>query len=54
MPSVFLHGPYRFFFYAGDRDEPHHVHVERDDYIEGFLHISEIAEEKVNEILSDY
>lgn len=36
MPSVFLHGPYRFFFYAGDRDEPHHVHVERDDYIAKF------------------
>jgi hypothetical protein len=24
-------GPYRFFFYAGDVDEPPHVHVERDD-----------------------
>ena len=24
-------GPYRFFFYAGDRDEPPHVHVERDN-----------------------
>ena len=24
-------GQYRFFFYAGDRDEPPHVHVERDD-----------------------
>lgn len=23
-------GPYRFFFYAGDREEPPHVHVERD------------------------
>ncbi|MBL0173284.1 MAG: DUF4160 domain-containing protein [Gemmatimonadaceae bacterium] len=22
--------PYRFFFYAGDRAEPTHVHVERD------------------------
>jgi len=21
---------YRFFFYAGDRDEPCHVHIERD------------------------
>jgi len=25
------HGPYRFFFYSGDRDEPPHVHVERDN-----------------------
>lgn len=23
-------GSYRFFFYAGDRSEPRHVHVERD------------------------
>jgi hypothetical protein len=29
MPTVLRHGPYRFFFYAGDRDEPPHVHVER-------------------------
>lgn len=31
MPTVLRHGPYRFFFYASDRDEPVHVHVERDD-----------------------
>jgi hypothetical protein len=31
MPTVLRSGPYRFFFYAGDRDEPKHVHVERDD-----------------------
>lgn len=31
MPTVFHSGPYRFFFYAGDRAEPPHVHVERDD-----------------------
>jgi hypothetical protein len=30
MPTVLRIGPYRFFFYAGDRDEPQHVHVERD------------------------
>lgn len=30
MPTVFRSGPYRFFFYSGDRDEPPHVHVERD------------------------
>ncbi|MGH8535478.1 MAG: DUF4160 domain-containing protein [Gammaproteobacteria bacterium] len=29
-------GPYRFFFYAGDRNEPQHVHVERDDKIAKF------------------
>jgi len=31
MPTVLRSGPYRFFFYAGDGDEPPHVHVERDD-----------------------
>ncbi|HZZ29709.1 MAG TPA: DUF4160 domain-containing protein [Pirellulales bacterium] len=30
MPTVLHNGPYRFFFYAGDRDEPPHIHVERD------------------------
>jgi hypothetical protein len=30
MPTVLRHGPYRFFFYAGDRHEPPHVHIERD------------------------
>jgi hypothetical protein len=30
MPTVLRDGPYRFFFYSGDRDEPPHVHVERD------------------------
>ena len=31
MPTVLREGPYRFFFYASDRTEPEHVHVERDD-----------------------
>jgi hypothetical protein len=30
MPTVLRNGPYRLFFYAGDRDEPPHVHIERD------------------------
>ena len=33
MPTVVRSGPYRFFFYAGDRDEPHHVHIERNDKV---------------------
>lgn len=36
MPTVLRVGPYRLFFYAGDRDEPSHVHVERDDKIAKF------------------
>ncbi|MDZ4863028.1 MAG: DUF4160 domain-containing protein [Gemmatimonadota bacterium] len=30
MPTVFRHGPYRFFFYSADGHEPAHVHIERD------------------------
>ena len=29
-------GPYRFFFYASDRAEPAHIHVERDDNVAKF------------------
>ncbi len=36
MPTVLRVGPYRCFFYAGDRDEPPHVHVERDDKVAKF------------------
>lgn len=36
MPTVLRSGPYRFFFFAGDRDEPQHIHVERDDRIAKF------------------
>lgn len=36
MPTVLRAGPYRFFFYAGDKNEPRHVHVERDDRIAKF------------------
>ena len=31
MPTVLRTGPYRFFFYSADSDEPPHIHVERDD-----------------------
>ena len=36
MPTVLRIGPYRFFFYAGDYDEPPHVHVERDENLAKF------------------
>ena len=31
MPTVLRLGPYRFYFYAGDRAEPPHIHVKRDN-----------------------
>jgi hypothetical protein len=36
MPTVLRIGSYRFFFYAGDRDEPLHIHVERDNSLAKF------------------
>jgi len=32
MPTILRVGPYRFFFYANDRTEPVHVHVEREAF----------------------
>ena len=31
LPTVLRNGPYRFFFYSADRDEPPHVHIEREE-----------------------
>jgi len=36
MPIVLRVGAYRFFFYAGDHEEPAHIHVERDENIAKF------------------
>ena len=36
MPTVLRSGPYRSFFYAGDRDEPLHIHIEREDNVVKF------------------
>jgi len=36
MPTVLRSGPYRLYFYSGDRDEPRHVHIERDARIAKF------------------
>lgn len=36
MPTIFRAGPYRFFFYAGDRTEPPHIHVERENKMAKF------------------
>ena len=31
MPTVLREGPYRFYFYSHEPNEPPHVHVDRDD-----------------------
>jgi hypothetical protein len=35
-PTILNVGPYRFFFYSGDRFEPPHVHVERENKVAKF------------------
>lgn len=32
MPTVLRSGPYRFYFYSHEPDEPPHIHVDREDY----------------------
>lgn len=39
MPTILRIGPYRFFFFAGDRNELEHIHVERDDNVAKFWFI---------------
>ena len=31
MPTVLRIGPYRFFFYSNENEEPAHIHVRRDE-----------------------
>jgi len=31
MPTVFRSGAYRLYFYSHEPNEPHHIHVDRDD-----------------------
>ena len=31
MPAIMWVGPYRFYFYAGEGNEPPHIHVDRDN-----------------------
>ena len=31
MPTVLRVGPYRFYFYSHELNEPPHIHVDRDD-----------------------
>jgi hypothetical protein len=36
MPTVLRLGPYRFFFFSNEGNEPPHIHVERDDNMAKF------------------
>ena len=32
MPTALRSGPYRFYFYSHEPNEPPHIHVDRDDF----------------------
>jgi hypothetical protein len=36
MPTVLRLGPYRFYFYSHESNEPAHIHVDRDNLSEKF------------------
>lgn len=36
MPTLMRKGPYRIFIYASDKDEPMHVHVQRESKLAKF------------------
>jgi hypothetical protein len=36
VPTVLRTGPYRFYFYSHEPNEPAHVHVDRDSYRRSF------------------
>ncbi|HZZ42782.1 MAG TPA: DUF4160 domain-containing protein [Tepidisphaeraceae bacterium] len=36
MPTILIVGPYRFFFFSRENNEPPHIHVERDQDVAKF------------------
>ncbi len=36
MPTVLRIGPYRFFFYSNENDEPAHIHIQRERMLAKF------------------
>ena len=36
MPTVLRIGPYRFYFFSNEGNEPPHIHVERDNEVAKF------------------
>jgi hypothetical protein len=47
VPVIVRVGPYRFFFYSNENDEPPHVHVKRERMLAKFwLEVVSLAESK--------
>lgn len=36
MPTILVIGPYRFFFYSNENQEPAHIHIQRDKALAKF------------------
>lgn len=36
MPTIKRIGPYRFFFYSNENDEPSHIHIQRERMLAKF------------------
>jgi hypothetical protein len=36
VPTILRVGPYRFFFYSNENNEPAHIHVQREDALAKF------------------
>jgi len=32
VPTILLRGPYRFYFYSHEPNEPPHIHVDREEF----------------------
>ena len=45
MPTILRIGPYRFYFYSNEPNEPPHVHIDKDNYSAKFwLETVDLAE----------
>ena len=36
MPTILKIGPYRFFFYSNENNEPAHIHIQRENMLAKF------------------
>ncbi len=36
MPTILRIGPYRFYFYSHEPNEPPHVHIDRENILQNF------------------
>ena len=64
MPTVLRIGPYRFYFYSHEPNEPPHIHIDRESYSAKFwlkrvslasnIGFSEKELNKLHDLVNDY